>query len=109
MLKMAEFDLTASLNGVDFFPKSGVEEILQNVKTILSTVRGSVPLDREFGISADLIDAPTPAAQARSMAEIVEAVARDEPRAEITAVSFSGDSDGRLIPKVKVRIRADIT
>lgn len=102
---MAEFDVTASIEQVCFLPESKIEEILQNVKTILSTMRGSVPLDREFGISADLVDSPTPAAQARCMAEIVDAVSRHEPRAEIIAVAFSGDGDGRLIPKVKVRIR----
>ncbi|WMI72138.1 GPW/gp25 family protein [Aminobacterium sp. MB27-C1] len=106
---MLDFNIAASLDGVNFSPKSEVEEILQNVKTILFTVRGSVPLDRDFGISADLVDSPTPVVKARCMAEIVEAISKYEPRAKVAAVSFSGDSDGRLIPKVKVRIRADIT
>ena len=36
-------------NRISLAPESEVAEILQNVQTIISTVRGSVPLDREFG------------------------------------------------------------
>ena len=33
-------------NRISLAPESEVAEILQNVQTIISTVRGSVPLDR---------------------------------------------------------------
>ena len=34
-------------NRISLAPESEVAEILQNVQTIISTVRGSVPLDRD--------------------------------------------------------------
>ena len=43
---------------VDFNPASVVAEVLQNVRTILSTRKGSVPLDRDFGISWEYLDRP---------------------------------------------------
>ena len=43
---------------VNFSPSSVAEEILQNVRTICSTVVGSVPLDRDFGMSMDMLDQP---------------------------------------------------
>lgn len=44
---------------VNFAPETEVVEILQNVRTILATRKGSVPLDRDFGLSWQYLDAPT--------------------------------------------------
>lgn len=100
-----EIDITAVLGDVDFAPK-GLTEILQNVRTILSTVKGTVPLDREFGVSATYLDAPIPLAQAKLTAEIITAVHRYEPRVQITGVTYIGDGlDGKLAPEVQVKVR----
>lgn len=42
-------------NRISLAPESEVAEILQNVQTIISTVRGSVPLDRELVLMAVLL------------------------------------------------------
>ena len=44
-----EFVVTTDAKTIDFAPATKIEEILQNVRTILGTVKFSVPLDREFG------------------------------------------------------------
>lgn len=101
---MPDFDITGTLESVEF-GAIGVPEILQNVKTILATSRYTVPLDREFGVNLDLIDEPMPRAKAKMTAEIIAAIRKYEPRCTVTSVTFSGDGmDGRLIPKVRVRI-----
>ena len=101
---MPEFDVTAQLTGVDFGAR-GVAEVLQNVRTILTTARYSVPLDRQFGINADMLDEPLPRAKAKLSAEIIAAIRRYEPRARVTRISFSGDGmEGRLIPTVRVYV-----
>ena len=43
---------------VNFAPKTEVEEILQNVRTILATRLGTVPLHRGFGVTWEHIDKP---------------------------------------------------
>jgi len=43
---------------VNLFPQTVIEEILQNVSVLLTTVVGSVPLDRNLGINATFIDVP---------------------------------------------------
>ena len=43
---------------INFAPDSEVEEILQNIRTILSTRIGTVPLDRDFGTTWEHIDKP---------------------------------------------------
>lgn len=89
---------------INFSPQSEVEEILQNVRTILSTIKGSVPLDRDFGIDSSYVDAPMPVAKAKLASEIMSAVQKYEPRATITSIDFTGEMDGVLKPRIEVRI-----
>ena len=99
-----EVDILARLEGVDFAPADTLTEVMQNVRTICATTKYSVPLDRRFGLNAVMPDAPTPKAMAALQAEIIMAIRKYEPRARVTQVSFEGDMDGKLIPKVRVRI-----
>ena len=93
-----------SLNNIDFAPENEILEILQNVRTILSTVKFSVPLDRDFGIDASLLDKPILEAKAKISSEIILAIKKYEPRVKVEEITFSGDMDGKLQPKVQVSI-----
>lgn len=93
-----------SLNNIDFAPKNEILEILQNVRTILSTVKFSVPLDRDFGIDASLLDKPILEAKAKISSEIILALKKYEPRVKVEEITFSGDMDGKLQPKVQVNL-----
>lgn len=98
-------DVTASLNEINLSPDNEAEEILQNIRTILITLKGTVPMDREFGVNGSMIDAPLSAAQAKLTAEIVAAVNRYEPRAKVVSVAYSGqEAEGKLETKVRVKI-----
>lgn len=81
-----------------------VESVLQNVAVILATRRGSVPQYRSFGLSMDFLDKPTPAARARMIAEIREAVETWEPRAAVRGVTCSGDPERPDLLAVEVEI-----
>ncbi|MBQ6983049.1 MAG: GPW/gp25 family protein [Synergistaceae bacterium] len=96
--------LTASLEEINFAPGSEVEEIAQNVRTIITTPKYSVPMDRLFGVDAEIIDQPTPKAMAQLQAEIIQAVRKYEPRCKVKKVSFEGNTDGKLNVKVRVEI-----
>ena len=91
---------------VDFAPATVVEEVLQNVRTILSTIKFSVPMDRDFGIDGTIIDRPINLAKARLSSEIFRAVRHYEPRAVVESIEFEGAERGRLSPNVKVSVRA---
>jgi phage baseplate assembly protein W len=100
---------SVSLNDkVDFAPRSEVEEVLQNIRTILSTRKGSVPLDRDFGVSWAHIDKPFQVAKTLQIAEIHEAIEKYEPRAKVLDVIFNQDTadamEGILKPRVIVSI-----
>lgn len=89
---------------------TGVAEIVQNVRTILTTPKGSVPLDREFGLTWTVLDRPLPEAKAAYTGEAVTQIQKYEPRVKILSVSFradtSGAMQGRLYPVVRITIRS---
>ena len=84
---MGRIAVTA-LSEVNFAPASERDEVVQNVRTILATRVGTVPLDRSFGISWEHLDKPLPVARSLMQAEVIESIARYEPRANVEAVEF---------------------
>lgn len=99
--------LAQAVTGIDFAPASEAAEILQNLRTIIVTTKYSVPLDRDFGIEADMLDKPMAVAQAQLQSEIIMAIKTYEPRVTVTGISFTGTDDGKLIPKVQVMINGE--
>ena len=98
-------DITANLEGVDFAPKTELLEIIQNVKTIITTVMGSIPLDRDIGVDISVLDNPVPSV-ARLTSSIIDAVERYEPRVKVVKVVYKGDAEGGIVrPIVRVAIR----
>ena len=80
-------------------PRSTIEEVMQNVRMIMGVWRGSVPLDRDFGLDADLLDAPINAAKSRLAADLAAQIIKCEPRAKLKSLTFEGNArDGTLMP-----------
>ena len=90
--------------GIKLMPRNTAEEIIQNVSMIVSTIKGTVPLDREFGISVELIDAPMNR-QSRLIAEVAAAIEKFEPRARLHRIEFGGEvTAGKLNPTLTLEI-----
>lgn len=104
---MSKYRVGQESISVDFAPE-GVMEILQNVRTIITTRKGSVPLDRDFGLPWDAVDQPLPVAQMLMRSEVIDAIEEYEPRATVVSVDFDEDTasamDGILKPRVVVQI-----
>ena len=96
----------ADLTHIRFNETDMLSSVLQNIAVILATPKGSVPLDREFGLSTTMLDKPTPIAQKALIAEVREAIERWEPRARFVSMRFEGriDQPGTLWPIVEVEI-----
>lgn len=96
---------------IDFEPETEVAEILQNVRTILTTRIGTVPLHRDFGVSWEHLDKPYPVAKAMMMVTVIEVIERYEPRANVVSVEFDESVDdameGLLKPRVIVEVKVD--
>jgi phage baseplate assembly protein W len=90
---------------------TGFREIAQNVRTILTTVKGEVFLDRNFGLNANLIDTPTLVGIAQYRKNIIEEVERLEPRVKVTSVEFVDGKqamNGTLNAIVRYKIKPGI-
>ncbi len=92
----------------NLMPLSIIEEITQNIKLILTTIKGTVPLDRNFGIDISFLDNPIPKAVMRAKISILETVKKYEPRVEVLKVELINDAlniqDGKVTVKVEVKI-----
>lgn len=101
---MNEHEVILTPLGVIFAPSSQTQEILQNVMTICLTQKYSVPMDRDLGIEGEFLDEAVNRARAKLKSEIVRAVKKYEPRARVTTVDFTGDENGQVYPRIRVRI-----
>lgn len=91
---------------IDWAPLTEVDEVIQNVRTILRTSQFSVPLERRLGISGAFIDSPmTDNEEAMLREEIFNAIKTYEPRATVTEITFEREPlTGVLKPKLELTI-----
>ena len=91
-------------SGVNF-GLTGVPEVMQNVRTILTTRRGTVPLDRDFGISFEFLDSPINTTRAKVEQEIFLQLKKYEPRAILKQILWDTNLlSGQILPTVKIDI-----
>jgi phage baseplate assembly protein W len=84
---------------------TGIPEVMQNVRTILTTRRGTVPLERDFGISFDFLDSPINITRAKAEQEIFLQLKKYEPRAILKQIMWKTDViSGQILPSVKVEV-----
>ncbi len=104
-----EYEVLGIPGGPLVLGASGLVEIAQNIRVILTTTAWSCALDRRFAGSAGYLDSPAPLVTASRVAEIMEMVERYEPRAKVLGVTFAPDPQsalaGRLFPKVRFKLK----
>ncbi|MDE5879937.1 MAG: hypothetical protein K2G99_07995 [Desulfovibrio sp.] len=88
---------------------AGLEGLEQEIRTVLATRKGSVPLDRDFGLSWDFIDKPLTEAMPYMVAEIGQQLERYVPRIRVRDIAFASPDavEGILQPTVTVEIREE--
>lgn len=106
---MNQYTVKINPSKVNFRPANVLEEIFQNINTILSTSKYSVPLFREFGTNAFFVDKPMTTIQPSLIAEIIEVVETYEPRVFVEEVKMDGDIDGQLYPTLIIQIRNGVS
>lgn len=94
-----------TLRDVEFNIRGEMEEqedIVRCLRNLLMTPAGTVPLDRDFGIDQSFLGHPIEVAQNLLAIEVIEKVARYEPRASISEVELAADAAGQIIAKVVI-------
>lgn len=109
---MHELDLSPSTPPV-IIGATGMDAIMQNIRMIVTTLAYSTPLDRGFASTGSFIDAPTPYAVARKVAELTEAIESKEPRVRITSITYAptvgNEMQGRVFPKIHFELKEGVT
>ena len=97
------------LKNIRFNDPELVTSVLHNIAVILATPKGSVPQYLEFGLSAPMLDKPTPVAKMMMRADVREAIERWELRARFVSMTFEEriTQPGTLWPTVEVEIIGD--
>lgn len=84
------------------------EDVVRCLSVLLGTRVGEQALDRDFGLSWDMLDMPTEAAKALLENEIVAKIRKYEPRARVVRIEWGGDAASGIIkPKVVIEIVED--
>lgn len=88
---------------------TGLQGLYQEINTLLSTRKGFVPLDRDFGVSWDFVDSPINEAKPAIIAELVMQLQKYIPRIKVTGIEFESmpNLNGRLYPKIIFTIREE--
>lgn len=88
---------------------TGLQGLYQEIHTLLATRKGSVPLDRDFGVSWDFVDSPINEAKPAIVAELVMQLQKYIPRIKVTGIEFESmpNLNGRLYPKIIFTIREE--
>lgn len=93
--------------GVSPSPEARLNRLVQRVRLRLTVPRGSVPLDRTFGIDPDVLDEPLAPGLGlvRLRAAIATALLR-EPAVRLRAVELTGAESGRCGVTVRLDVLA---
>ena len=86
---------------------TGLDGLEQEIRMLLATRKGSVPLDRDYGLTWEYVDLPMPEAMPYMIAEIASQLERYVPRIKVRDIMFKSDDpvEGILQPTVTVEIR----
>lgn len=85
-----------------------VESVLQNIRVLLKTWQGEVPLYRDFGIDPEILHRPMDEAEDLLAADIIEKIETFEPRASVLDVSFSVSREKPDILEIIVEVEVNL-
>lgn len=103
------YETSIDNNKISFSPANELEEIQQNLATLLRTAMGEVPLDRSLGIDTFALDKPMEVASALIAAAAIDAIETHEPRAVVKSVTTKYNDDGQLVPVVKWELAEEVS
>lgn len=110
------FTVNAHLPASVVIGAKGILGLAQEVRTVITTRKGSVALDRDFGVDWEVIDSPVGSVLPTLIADVAVQIGRYVPRVEVLSVSYEPEdvrdavadaTEGVLRPVVTVRIRKE--
>lgn len=93
---MMDFQIEYSFSG------ENLEELDRQLRLLLTTRAGTMPLDRDFGLEMNFLDRPPEVAKTLLVAETTQKVAKYIPEIRVKAVTFDPAEAGTLRPRVVI-------
>lgn len=93
------------INGLSQEDKEEYENILHCLSTLYSTAEGTIPGDRDFGLSLNGIDEVGEDMESIYALEVMEKTDKYEPRVSVSEVNFEHKADGSCLVTVTVEKR----
>lgn len=79
------------------------KEIFDKIMFLLTLIKGTIPMNREIGLDADILDLPMYEAQNKYTVSAIELIEKFETRVTVDEISFTvNEKMGKLIPEVVV-------
>lgn len=76
------------------------DQLIENARTILTTLRGTVPQNRDLGmISGDIVGQNPIASRGAYTVQAIDQLKKYEPRLEVVEIKFEAGNE-KIIPKV---------
>ena len=101
------FDVYSTATPVDWAPATEEAEVVQNVRFIMTTLLGTMPLNRGLGLDPGVVDAPANKARAILMTSLVSAIHGNEPRARVIEINLAelDALNGHVKPMVRIEVQ----
>ena len=79
------------------------KDIFEKIMFLLTLIKGTIPMNREIGLDADILDLPMYEAQNKYTVSAIELIEKFETRVTVDEISFTVDEKkGKMIPEVVV-------
>ena len=79
------------------------KEIFEKITFILTLIKGTIPMNREIGLDADILDLHMYEAHNKYTVSAIELIEKFETRVTVDEISFTVDEkNGRMIPEAVV-------
>lgn len=98
---------TADAEAIVLNENAYVESVLQNVRMLLSTWEGDVPLYRDYGLNPELLHRPINVVESLLVEDITEKIEKYEPRCTLISCSFSASNARPDVLGITVEIEVD--
>lgn len=101
-------DISSQIKLTEDTDEEVINKYQEQLTVLCSTIAGTVPLDREFGIDATCLSQSAEVAEALLSVEIMEKVEKYIPELVVNSVDFEYTTSGKLTPIISVGYNDDI-
>lgn len=91
----------------DYEEAEELESYRRQLQTLYTTVEGTCPGDRNFGLSPEYLDEPPQVAESTLSLEIYNKTEEYVPQVEVLDIQFIYGEDGQMTPQVTIGLNEE--